>query len=208
MTTALDAITPSSHAHLQSIPGIGKTTAAVLVAKVVSIDRFATPAQMVSYFGIFPEESSSGVDKAGRPLPVGKVQMSKKGNDLVRHYLWHAARTGVLYNPALRSLYARQRSERQTRRRGVGALHAQAVASGVRHLEEWKTIRPQPLSSRRATRGYGPHGGLASRWAAVTVAIAKRMLRRHRGQSARQSSFQEAVLSPFRRRRRIGPSPN
>jgi transposase len=111
MTKALDAITSFGHVHLQSIPGIGKTTAAVLVAKIVSIDRFATPTKMVSYFGIFPEESSSGVDKAGRPLPVGKVQMSKKGNDLVRHYLWHAARTGVLCNPALRSLYARQRAK-------------------------------------------------------------------------------------------------
>jgi serine/threonine protein kinase len=54
-----------------TIPGIGTATAAALVAKAVDIDRFATPAQFVGYFGAFPEEDSSGVDKQGQPLPPG-----------------------------------------------------------------------------------------------------------------------------------------
>ena len=53
--------------HLDSIPGIGVATAAVLTAKMVAIERFASPARLVSYFGIFPEENTSGLDKDGRP---------------------------------------------------------------------------------------------------------------------------------------------
>ena len=32
-----------------------------------------TPDHLVSYFGVFPEESSSGVDKRGKPLPPGTL---------------------------------------------------------------------------------------------------------------------------------------
>ncbi len=73
-----------------TVPGIGEATAAVIVAKTVDINRFATPEQFVGYFGVFPEENSSGVDKYGKPVPPGTMHMSRKGNDLVRHYLWNA----------------------------------------------------------------------------------------------------------------------
>lgn len=72
------------HQQLVTILGIGDATAAVLAAKIVNIDRFATPYHLVAYFGIFPEEDSSGVDKFGKPLPPGTLRMSHKGNDLVR----------------------------------------------------------------------------------------------------------------------------
>ena len=39
--------------HLDSIPGIGPATAAVLTATVVDIGLFATPHHLVGYFGIF-----------------------------------------------------------------------------------------------------------------------------------------------------------
>ena len=59
---------------------------------------------------VFPEESSSGVDKRGRPLPPGTLIMSPKGNDLVRFYLWNAARNAIQHNPAIRALYRRLRA--------------------------------------------------------------------------------------------------
>lgn len=101
------ALPVSNHIHLLSIPGLGLRTVAVLVAKMVSIDRFETPEDLVGYFGIFPEEDSSGVDKNGKPYPLGTAHMSHKGNDLVRKHLWMAAMTASVYNPAVNSLYAR-----------------------------------------------------------------------------------------------------
>lgn len=107
---AYRALPRSGHVQLETIPGIGTTTAAVLVAKMISLDRFATPEKLVGYFGIFPEENTSGVDRAGNPIPPGTMCMSAKGADLVRRYLWNAAKSAILCNPAVRALYARLRA--------------------------------------------------------------------------------------------------
>lgn len=62
---------------------------------MISITRFQTPENLVGYFGTFPNEESSGVDKAGKPLPLGTQHMSRKGSDIVRKYLWNAAKSAV-----------------------------------------------------------------------------------------------------------------
>ncbi len=93
--------------HLDSIPGIGDVTAAILTAFIRDIDRFETPNQLVAYFGAMPIEVGSGVDRDGKARGVKRYIMSRRGNDLVRRYLWMAALSAVRYNPAVRALYAR-----------------------------------------------------------------------------------------------------
>jgi transposase len=105
------ALPAGQHTQLTSIPCIGAQTAAILVAKIIDIDRFASPEALVGYFGIFPEEHSSGVDKQGRPLSPGTRVMSPRGNDLVRGALWMAALSGVRSNPALRALFRRLKAK-------------------------------------------------------------------------------------------------
>jgi transposase len=124
---------------LDSIPGVGTATAAVLTAKIVAIDRFAGPDQLVSYFGVFPQEDRSGLDRGGAPKPGRQTCMSRKGNDLVRKYLWNAARAGIAHNPALRALYRRLR--------GRGVRGDVALGHCMRKLLHlvfavWKTGRP------------------------------------------------------------------
>jgi hypothetical protein len=94
---------------IATIPGIGTATAAVLTAKMVSIDRFKTPDAVVSYFGTFDQEASSGVDRDGQPKTGRHHKMSRKGNDLVRKYLWNAAKSAISCNPAVKPLYRRLR---------------------------------------------------------------------------------------------------
>jgi transposase len=108
---AYDALPRSGHIQVGSIPGIGNATAAVLVAKMISIVRFETPEHLVGYFGIFPEEDTSGVDKKGNPIPPGTMRMSAKGSDLVRGYLWNAAQSAIECNPPVRDLYDRLRAK-------------------------------------------------------------------------------------------------
>ncbi len=48
-------------------PALADVTAAVLVAKIVAIDRFETAENLVGYFGVFPQEFTSGVDRNGKP---------------------------------------------------------------------------------------------------------------------------------------------
>jgi transposase len=126
--------------HLDTIPGIGDVTAAVLTAFILDIDRFQTPNQVVKYFGTLPIEASSGVDREGNPRGPKRYVMSPRGNDLVRRYLWMAALSAVRCNPAVRALYVR-----------VIAKHPQRKAIAVGHAMRklvhlafavWKTRTP------------------------------------------------------------------
>jgi transposase len=126
--------------HLATIPGIGDVTAAVLTAFVLDINRFAAPGKLVAYLGVLPIEASSGVERGGQARAPRRFVMSRRGNDLVRRYLWMAALSAVRHNPAVRALYAR-----------VVAKHPQEKAIAVGHAMRkllhlafaiWKTGRP------------------------------------------------------------------
>jgi transposase len=93
--------------HLATISGIGEVTAAVLTAYILDIDRFDTPGKLVAYFGVMPIEMSSGVDRDGQPRGSRRYVRSRRGNDLVRRYLWMAALSAVRCNPAVKALYRR-----------------------------------------------------------------------------------------------------
>jgi transposase len=126
--------------HLDSIPGVGAVTAAVLTGFILDIGRFATPGKLVAYFGVLPIEVSSGIDRDGQPPASRRYVMSRRGNDLVRRYLWMAALSAGRCNPAVRALYRR-----------VVAKHpghkAIAVGHAMRKLLHlafavWKTDKP------------------------------------------------------------------
>jgi len=138
--TLVDAYRQLDANHLDSIPGIGEVTAAILTAYIRDIDRFETPNQLVAYFGAMPIEASSGVDRDGKPRAAKRYVMSRRGNDLVRRYLWMAALSAVRHNPAVRALYAR-----------VVAKHPDHKAIAIGHAMRkllhlafaiWKTKKP------------------------------------------------------------------
>ena len=131
---------PPATNHLATIPGIGAITAAVLTAFIRDIDRFATPGKLVAYFGVLPIEASSGVDRDGQARGPRRYVMSRRGNDLVRRYLWMAALSAVRFNPAVRAVYAR-----------VVAKHPQRKAIAIGHAMRkllhlvfaiWKSGKP------------------------------------------------------------------
>jgi transposase len=126
--------------RLDSIPGVGAVTAAVLTAFILSIERFETPNKLVAYFGVLPHEAASGVDRDGQARSPRRWVMSRRGNDLVRRYLWMAALSAIRFNPAVRALYAR-----------VAAKHPEHKAIAVGHAMRkllhlvfaiWKSGRP------------------------------------------------------------------
>ncbi len=139
VTETWDDLPPSPHVQVLTIPGIGQATAAILVAKIVDIDRFGTPDSLVNYFGIFPEEETSGVDKEVRPRSTGPMHMSRKGNDLVRASLWNAARAAIRHNPAVRALDRRLRAKGKRGDVAIGHCMRKLL-----HLvfAVWKTNRP------------------------------------------------------------------
>jgi transposase len=126
--------------HVDTIPGFGQVTAAVLTAFILDIDHFDTPGKLVAYFGVLPIEASSGFQRDGTPRAPKRFVMSRRGNDLVRRYLWMAALSAAQHNPACRALYAR-----------VVAKHPSQKAIAIGHVMRkllhlayaiWKTGRP------------------------------------------------------------------
>lgn len=119
---AYDVLPPGPHRAVVSVKGIGKQTAAAIVATAVDIERFETAEHFVGYYGVFPEEDSSGVDKFGQPIPAGKKRMCTKGNDLVRGLLWNCAKCASQPdkgNPAVRALFQRLTSGEKPKRKDV-----------------------------------------------------------------------------------------
>ena len=139
LSDAFAGLPVSPHVQVVTIPGIGAATAAAIVAKAVDINRFVSPARFVGYFGVFPEENSSGTDKQGNPLPLGTLRMSRKGNDLVRSYLWNAARSAIRHNPAIGALYRRLKAKGKRGDVAIGHCMRKLL-----HLvfAVWKTNRP------------------------------------------------------------------
>ncbi|MCH7685815.1 MAG: IS110 family transposase [Planctomycetes bacterium] len=125
--------------RIDTIIGIGVPTAAVLTAKIISIDRFDSPERLVGYFGIFPQEVASGIDADGNQRPRRHTRMSKKGNDLVRHYLYNAAMSACRYNPACRALYQRLKAKGVSGNAALGHVMRKLL-----HLvfAVWKSAKP------------------------------------------------------------------
>ena len=80
------------------------------------------------------------MDRDGQARAARRYVMSKRGNDLVRRYLWMAALSAVRHNPAVRALYLR-----------VVAKHPEHKAIAIGHAMRkllhlayavWKTGRP------------------------------------------------------------------
>ena len=136
---ALADLPPGNHRYVQTIPGIGEMTAAALIAKIIDIDRFETPDGLVNYFGVFPEENTSGVDKRGNKVPQGKMEMSNKGNDLVRKLLYMCSLSALKDNPAIKPLYARQMANNKSGNVALGHCMRKLL-----HLvfAVWKTGKP------------------------------------------------------------------
>lgn len=95
--------------------------------------------QLVGYFGVFPEPNQSGKDKYGNDVPPGYMEMSRQGCDLVRRYLWMAAKSAAMHNPAVKALYDRLRA--RGKRGDVAYGHCMRK---LLHLvfAVWKTDRP------------------------------------------------------------------
>ena len=126
--------------HLDSIIGFGEVTAAILTAKMVTTGRFVEPAKLTGYFGIYPVEASSGIDRDGQSRLPLRMVMSRRGNDLVRRYLWMAALSAAQHNPAVRPLYQRVRAKHPDQP-GIAIGHAMRKLLHLA-LAVWQTGKP------------------------------------------------------------------
>jgi len=90
---------------LRTIPGVGKTSAAALVAYVSDINRFASAKKLTAYIGIDCRVQQSGTSIHG------KGYISKRGNSYLRTLLFNAAFIAQRRNPILRAYFEKKKKE-------------------------------------------------------------------------------------------------
>src|SRR5690606_8819973 len=91
--------------NLQSVPGIGPRSAALLIILTDGFDMFEGYRQLISYFGLAPRiyESGSSVK--------GKSRICKMGMGTMRKVLYMAATSAIRCNRACKELYERLRAK-------------------------------------------------------------------------------------------------
>ncbi len=97
-------------ALLQTIPGVGRRTAEVLMAYIADPQRFARTKAIGRYFGLVPQQdASAGVNRLGH--------ITREGPAAVRHLLTEAAWHGVRRSPRIRAVFERVRRGDPARRK-------------------------------------------------------------------------------------------
>ncbi len=89
------------YTRLNTIPGIGKKTAILLIISTDGFKDFQSSRQISSYLGLAPNERSSGSSIRG------KTRISKTGNPIVRNHLFLCSFTASIHNPQCKALYER-----------------------------------------------------------------------------------------------------
>ena len=87
--------------RLETIPGIGRKTAIMLVVLTDGFDRFTSGSELCSYAGLTPIIRQSGSSVKGRP------RISKIGNQKLRNLLFMCSFNACKYNKACKAMYDR-----------------------------------------------------------------------------------------------------
>ncbi|GAA4042115.1 IS110 family transposase [Hymenobacter glaciei] len=102
-------------AHLTSVPGIGRTTAIVVVAETNGFVLLENERQLASYAGLDVVQRQSG-------LSAGATRISRRGNVRLRTALYLPAVSSLRYNPQQIAFYARLRARQPSGKPGVIAV--------------------------------------------------------------------------------------
>lgn len=100
---------------VDTIKGIGVESAVCIMLEIEDVRRFASSKKIAAYFGIHPTFKQSGDGTWGS-------HMSKKGRSEIRAVLYMAALSGIRYNPVLKQIYARCRSNGMKHYQAMGVV--------------------------------------------------------------------------------------
>ena len=111
--------------RLQTIPGVGPSIVATLLAEIGDINRFTDFDQLLAYAGVHPAERSSGRKGAN---PETAWHMSKAGNSHLRAAAYRMALVGIAHNPVIAAHYARKRAAGKSKMNALGHCMRKALS--------------------------------------------------------------------------------
>ena len=124
-----------AHAQLRTIPGIGLTTAAKILA--VQPQRFDSADALAAYAGVTPLNRRSGTSVHGRP------RFCKIGDADLRRALYMPALVAIRHNPILRPFYERLCANGKTKMAAVGAVMHKLLRIAYGVLKSGKPFDPK-----------------------------------------------------------------
>jgi transposase len=135
--------------RLQTIPGVGRKTAEVLVTALDDVHRFDNGRQVSAYLGLVPRQYQSGeTNRNGR--------ITKRGSRLVRTMLLECAWASLRYNDWSREVYDRIHGGQQTRKKKAAIALARKIAvvawSMLKHETDWDPVRAGFKEPKEETR--------------------------------------------------------
>jgi len=131
---------PSEVDLITSIPGVGPKTAAVLIAEIGDVSRFASANHLVGYFGFFPQIRESG----GRMLGTPKI--SPRGPKHFRKALYMAAVACLKHNPEMKAVYDRKKSQGKAAKQALIVVARKLLATVYSLLRYQTTYNPLRLN--------------------------------------------------------------
>lgn len=121
---------------LDSIPGIGETTAAVLLAEVPDTSQYRSARQVAAFAGLVPRERQSGSSVRGR------VRLSKIGNARLRKALYFPAVTALRCSPFFQQWAEGLRQRGKSKMAVIGAVMRKLVHLAYGVLKTGKPFDP------------------------------------------------------------------
>lgn len=124
-------------ALLDSIPGVGEATAALLPAEMTDIKQYRGARQVAAYAGPVPREWRSGSSVRGR------VRLSKIGNARLRRALYFPAITALRCSPFFRQWADGLRQRGKSKMAVVGAAMRKLIHLAYGVLKTGKPFDPE-----------------------------------------------------------------
>jgi len=122
---------------LLSIPGIGETTAAKLLAEIMDVKLYESARQLAAFAGLAPRlhESGSSVRR--------KAHLSKTGTPRLRKALYFPAVVAIRHNPYIKELSERLRARGKCPMQVIGAAMRKLVHIAFGVLKSGRPFDPE-----------------------------------------------------------------
>jgi transposase len=101
---------------IQTIPGVGPATGAIILGEIGDINRFSNPKKLVAFAGIDPTAYQSG------NFTGTNNRLSKKGSPYLRRAVWMSAVVASRTDPVFKAFYEKKRREGKAHGTAIGAV--------------------------------------------------------------------------------------
>jgi len=136
--TARQHVNPSLSKLLQTVPGIGPQTAALLIAELGDITRFKDANAVVAYMGFDPRVKQSGTSLKRNTHPT------KRGSPCLRRALYLAAAAAQRHDPDIQAAYDKKRAEGKRYREATIVIARRVITRVYAVWKRGTAYRPSP----------------------------------------------------------------